>query len=748
MNNHGGYLPNQGAVMPFDPSGRLPAHTGLTDVAFGRPTKSDSRFDINEIWRIVAKWWWLITAIAVACLLAAIVISLMITPLYRAQATIEVNPQGGVQVVGKQIGEVQPDQSNDRAFLNTQVGLLKSRSLAERVARSTNLANNEALFDQDQLRPAREAAAAGMVQGSVTIAPQRDSSLIAIAVKGADPELAARIANAYADNFIQSNMERRYEATSYARNFLQQRIAAVKTTLEERERALVAYAQKQGIITLSVDTGGVGSVRQEQSIDAATLVQTNNALAQAKSDRIAAEQRFRQAAGAQSRAAVISDPTVQALGQQRAQLEAQYQQKLALFKPEFPEMVQLRNQIDSLDKEISRQRSTVSGSASGTLQADYQAALARENALQAKVNEGKAGLMALRERSIQYTILQRDVDSQRSIYDALLQRYKEVGVAGGVGANVVSVVDRAQVPGGPFKPNLPLNIMIGLCVGLMLGLGTAFSIEWIDDTIKTPDDVAAKLGLASLGVIPGVGKGLAVREQLEDPRSQVSEAYQSVRTALQFSTDHGVPRSLLVTSTRASEGKSSTALALAQTLASLGASVLLIDADLRKPTFRGPSSTSQGLSSLLAGSDKVAECVHPTQMERLFLLPSGPIPPNPAELLASGRFKEILDEAMQRFDHIIIDSPPVLGLADAPMLASSTEGTLMVIEAGAIRRAAALNAVNRLRASDARLMGAILTKFNALKVGYGYGYGYGYGEDIYAYREGDSPKKQIELLKG
>jgi capsular exopolysaccharide synthesis family protein len=749
MNNHGGYLPNQGAgaVLPFDPSGRLPAHTGLTDVAFGRPAKTDSRFDINEIWRIVAKWWWLITGIAVACLLAAIVISLMITPLYRAQSTIEVNPEG-VKVVSEKMGEVQPSAGNDRAFLNTQVGLLKSRSLAERVARSTNLANNEALFDQDLPRQAREGAAAGLVQGSVTVAPQRDSSLISIAVESDNPELAARLANAYADNFIQSNMERRYEATSYARNFLQQRIAAVKTRLEQSERQLVDYAKKMGIITFSVDTGGTGSVRQEQSIDAATLIQTNNNLSAAKSDRIAAEQRYRQAAGAQSRVAAISDPTVQGLGQQRAALEAQYQQKLALYKPDFPEMVQLRSQIDSLSKEIARQSSSVSGSTSSSLQADYQAALARENALQAKVNEGKAALLALRERSIQYTILQREVDTNRSLYDALLQRFKEVGVAGGVGANVVSVVDRAQVPGGPFKPNLPLNIMIGLGIGLLLGLGTAFSIEWIDDTIKTPDDLGTKLGLASLGVIPGVGKGLAVREQLEDPRSQVSEAYQSVRTALQFSTDHGVPRSLLVTSTRASEGKSSTALALAQTLANLGASVLLIDADLRKPTFRGPTSTSQGLSSLLAGSDKVSECVHPTQMERLFLLPSGPIPPNPAELLASGRFKEILDEALQRFDHIVIDSPPVLGLADAPMLASSTEGTLMVIEAGAIRRAAALNAVNRLRASDARLMGAILTKFNALKVGYGYGYGYGYGDDAYAYREGDSPKKQIELLKG
>jgi capsular exopolysaccharide synthesis family protein len=732
--------------MPFEPSGRLPAHTGLTDVAFGRPTKSESRFDVNEIWRIVTKWWWLIAGIAIACLLAAIVISLMITPQYRAESTIEVNPEG-VQVVGEKIGDVQPNQMNDRAFINTQVGLLKSRSLAERVARSTNIANDSTMFDQELPRQQRETAAAALVEGSVTIEPPRDSTLISIAVEGPNRELTAKLANAYADNFIQSNMERRYEATSYARNFLQQRIAAVKTRLEQSERQLVAYAKAQGILTLAVDTGGTGSVRQEQSIDAATLIQTNNALAQAKSDRIAAEQRFRQGAGAQSRAAAISDPTVQILGQQRAALEAQYQQKLALFKPDFPEMVQLRSQIDSLDKQISRQRSSVSGSASSTLQADYQAARAREAELEAKVSQGKAGLMALRERSIQYTILQREVDTNRSLYDALLQRFKEVGVAGGVGANVVSVVDRAQVPGAPFKPNLPLNIMIGLFVGILLGLGTAFTIEWIDDTVKTPDDVATKLGLASLGVIPGVGKGLAVREQLEDPRSQVSEAYQSVRTALQFSTDHGVPRSLLVTSTRASEGKSSTALALAQTLASLGASVLLIDADLRKPTFRGPSSTSHGLSSLLAGSEKVFDCIHPTQMERLFLLPSGPIPPNPAELLASGRFKEILDEALTRFDHIIIDSAPVLGLADAPMLASSVEGTLMVIEAGAIRRAAALNSVNRLRASDARLMGAILTKFNAQKVGYGYGYGYGYGEDAYAYREGDTPKKQIELLK-
>ena len=498
-------------------------------------------------------------------------------------------------------------------------------------------------------RQAREAAAAGMVQGSVTVAPQRDSSLIAIAIEGANPELAARLANAYADNFIQSNMERRYEATSYARNFLQQRIAAVKGRLEQSERAARRLCQGAG------DHHPQRRHRRHRQRPAGAVDrrrhpdpdQQRAGPGEERPDRRrAALPPGRRRPVARRRDQRSDGPGASASSAPRSRRNISRSSRSSNRNSRRWSSFAARS--TRLDKEIARQRSNVSGSTSGSLQADYQAALARENALQAKVNEGKAGLMALRERSIQYTILQREVDTNRSLYDALLQRFKEVGVAGGVGANVVSVVDRAQVPGAPFKPNLPLNIMIGLAIGLLLGLGTAFSIEWIDDTIKTPDDVGTKLGLASLGVIPGVGKGLAVREQLEDPRSQVSEAYQSVRTALQFSTDHGVPRSLLVTSTRASEGKSSTALALAQTLASLGASVLLIDADLRKPTFRGPSSTSQGLSSLLAGSDKVAECVHPTQMERLFLLPSGPIPPNPAELLASGRFKEILDEALTK----------------------------------------------------------------------------------------------------
>jgi capsular exopolysaccharide synthesis family protein len=742
MNDHSAGFPGQGPVLPFGQHSQVPAHTGLRDVVLGGAVagQSEKRFDLSEIWRIVARWWWLIAAVTIACLVAAIVVSLMIQPLYRAQSTLEVNLEG-IQVVEK-MGEIEGGQRSEREFINTQAELLRSRAIAERVARSLNLANNAAMFDPSIDRAAREAAAVGVVHGSVTIEPVRDSRLIAVSVVSSDPALAAQIANAYGNNFIQSNLERRFEATSYARNFLEQRLATVKARLEQSERQLVAYAQQQQIITLSIDSGSEGG-RSEQPLDAASLSALNDALSAARAERIAAEQRYRQAQASRSTTETLNNPTIQTLRQQQAQLQAEYQEKLGIFQPDYPTMVQLRSRINSLNQAIQRE----TGSVSGALQSDFAAAVGRENALEARVNQLKAGLLNLQERSIQYTILQREMDANRSLYDALLQRYKEVGVAGGVGTNAVSVVDQAQVPGAPFKPNLPLNIAIGLIAGLMLGFGAAFGLEWMDDTIKTPDDLTSKLGIASLGVVPALPKGGTVHQYLDDSRSQVSEAYQSVRTALQFSTDHGVPKTLVITSTRAAEGKSSSALAIAQAMANLGATVLLVDGDLRKPTFRAPTADAPGFSSLLTGSADFEACIHPTDRERLFLLSSGPIPPNPAELLATSRLQAVLDRAAETFDHVIVDGPPVLGLADGPLLASACEGTLMVIEAGAIRRTAAINSLNRLRSAGAQILGGVLTKFSATKAGYGYGYGYGYGDDHYAYRQGDQPKHQIELLK-
>jgi polysaccharide biosynthesis transport protein len=675
MNDQSGLSPGAAAAVPLGPRDRLAA-SGLREVVIARAHPEGNQVNVHELLRIVSKWWWLIGGIVIGFVLAAVVISLLITPKYRAEMTIEVNPENARTV---QVGDLQPVPLNAREFVETQVGLLKSRALAERVVRDLNLGRNESIVSPDTPRAVADKAAADLVRASMTVEAVRDSRLINVDVVSTDPELAARIANSYGENFIQSNLERRYDATSYARNFLENRIATVKDRLEQTERELVAYAKRQGIVTLNVDTGSDSQGgRTEQSVDAASLVALNDALASARADRIAAEEEYRQTQQNSATTDVLNNATIQTLTAQRAELQSEYQQKLGIFQPDYPEMAQMRARIASLDTAIRRETAKVGGAS----RSEYQAALAKERQLEARVNALKGSLLDLRERSIQYTILQREVDTNRALYDSLLQRYKEVGVAGGVGANETSIVDPAGVPTAPFQPNLPLNILFGLMAGLVTGLAAAFGLEWMDDTIKTPDDVNNKLGIASLGVIPATSREGAVAEQLDDARSQVSEAYQSVRVALQFSTDHGIPKSLLITSTRASEGKSSSTLALARTLASLGASVLIIDSDLRKPTFKGPTSGSEGLSSLLAGAEDVKKCIHRTDVAGLSLLPAGSIPPNPAELLASGRFQRILDRLENEFDHIIVDAPPVLGLADAPLLASICEGTVMIVEAG------------------------------------------------------------------
>lgn len=740
MNDQAGSFASPGPMVPFGPAGGALATTGLREMVFAGAAPAAKRMTPSEVWRVILKWWWLIAAIVCGCVIAAFALSLLTEPEYRARTTLEINREGGVQPV--QMGELQPLQMQDRDFINTQAGLLRSRALAERVARGLNLGSTPDFASVSSDRATRDAMAARFLEGSIAVVPVRDSRLLELTVESTDPALAARIANSYAENFIRANLERRFEATSYARNFLEQRLGTVKARLEQSERQLVAYATQQGIVTTNVDSGTGEGGRSEQPIDANSLLALNQALQLARAERISAEERYRQAQTNRSTTEVLNNPAVQSLTTERAQRQSEYEEKLGIFQPDYPVMRQLKSRIDSLDAAIGR----VTGNVSSSLRSEFAAARAKESQLDSQVNALKSRLLDLRSRSIQYTILQREVDTNRSLYDALLQRYKEVGVAGGVGTNAVSVVDRAQVPVAPFKPNLPFNVALGLIAGLILGFGSAFALEWMDDTIKTPEDLRTKLGIAPLGIIPALPKGASVEQDLGDTRSQVSESYQSVRTALQFSTDHGVPKTLLVTSTRAAEGKSSSVLAIAQSISRLGSTVLLIDADLRKPTFRGPGSDSGGLSNLLAGSDDLEKCIHPTDREGLFLLPAGKIPPNPAELLAGGRFEQILHRATTMFDHVIVDSPPVLGLADAPLLASLCEGTIMIIEAGKIRRVAAVSAVERIRGGGARIMGGILTKFSATQSGYGYGYGYGYGDDKYAYRLGDEPKRQIELL--
>ena len=681
--------------------------------------------DLQTLLRVVQHWRWLILGAVAAGLLGATIITLLTTPVYRASVTLEANPPA-VTVNDEQSKERETTVTNSYDFIATQVDLLQSKTVAQRTAQELNLANNPDIVPLNIDPSTRLRIATGMVQGGLKVTKPEEGQIIRFSYDSTSPQLAAMVANGLAESFINSALQRRYEASAYARNFLERQIARTRSELERSERALVAYAQKQGIITsggqdAQAAGGDTGSLQGE------SLMSLNKALADATARRVAAEGAYRQALSIGPTAEVTAS-TLE-LRRQRAQLEADYQQKRTFMKPEHPEMLSLRSQINELDRQIARESAQMSSGRSNSLLSDYRAAMSAERSLQSRVTQLKGAVLNLRGRSIQYNILQREVDTNRSLYDALLQRFKEIGVAGGIGLAPVSIVDRADTPTLPFKPNLFLNLVAGLGLGLLAGLASAIGLEFLNDTIKTREDIRTKLRLACLGTIPSAAKDSFV-EDLKNPGSMISEAYSAVVAALRFSTEAGMPKVLLVTSTQPSEGKSSTALALAQNFARREKSVLLIDSDLRKPAFRAADDRI-GLSKLLTTEDGLDAHVVPTQHSSLWLLPSGPLPPNPSDLLSTGRIRKIIHEATERFDLVVIDGPPTLGLADAPLLAAAAHDVLFVVESGKTRTRAAIEILNRLEVTGGHLLGAILTKVSHAADGYGYhryGYGYGYGK--------------------
>jgi capsular exopolysaccharide synthesis family protein len=683
--------------------------------------------DLPTLVRIIHHWRWLIVGAVALGLAGAIVASLLTSPVYRAWVTLEANPPA-VAISDEQSRQQDVQSSNTFDFVATQVGLLGSRAVAERTAQELNLPNNPDVVGQDGDASQRLRAATATVQGGLNVVAPEQGQLIKFSYDSTSPQLAALIANGIADSFINTSLQRRYEASAYARNFLERQINKTRADLERSERAVVAYAQQQGIITTGT-TGpdGKPSGSDTNSLQGESLVQLNSALAAATARRVAAEGAYRQALATGPNSEVNN--SVLPLRQELARLQGEYQQKREFMKPEHPEMASLQAQISELQRQIAAQASSASSGRINGLLADYKAALSAERALQARVGQLKGSVLNLRGRSIQYNILQREVDTNRSLYDALLQRYKQIGVAGGVGMAPVSIVDRAQVPTFPFKPNLFLNLIVGLGLGLIGGIAAAVGLEFLNDTIKSRDDVRRKLALACLGTVPKTAGKDSFVDDLKNPTSIISEAYSAIVAALRFSTEEGMPKVLLVTSTRSGEGKSSSALAIAQNFARRERRVLLIDSDLRKPAFKA-ASDRLGLSKLLTTDDPVQSHVVETQHENLWLLPSGPLPPNPADLLSTGRIRKIIAEVRDAFDLVVIDGPPSLGLADAPLLAAAAGSTLFVVESGKTRTRAAIEALNRIEATGARIVGATLTKSDDSGGGYGrhaYGYGYAYG---------------------
>ena len=693
---------------------------------------------ITEALSLFARRWRIIGGILIGSLILGLVVTLLLTPQYRASATLEIQRENAGLV---NVRENDPRLSMvDQEFYETQYGLLLSRSLSERIVADLKLQDNAQFFDlfgfsndwfeggrllprastrEERLREATE-----ILMDHMSLDHGRLSRLVEIRFISPDAQLSKRVVDSWAKNFASSTLERKFDATADARKFLDNRLAQLRARIDESERKLVDYASRESIINLPAQAGDPGDT-SERPFVADDLARLNRALGLATADRVKAESRLRTPGGQSAEA--LSNEAIGNMRQQRAALAAEYAKMMTQFEPDYPPARSLQNQIRQMDRAIGGEETRIKGA----LQEAYESSRTREAALQTRVNQLKSGLLDLRRRSIQYNIYQRDADTNRQLYEALLQRYKEIGVAGGIGVNNISVVDAAKVPDEPASPKLLLNLAIAFVLGLALGVGLAWALEQIDQGVADPSEIEADLRLPLLGTIPKTADGATI-DALEDRKSEVSEAYVTVQTSLAFSTDHGVPRTIAVTSTRPSEGKSTTAFALAVTLARTNRRVLLIDADMRSPSVHHTLGIENGpgLSNYLAGnSENLPELIHSSGPDGLMIMTAGQLPPSAPELLAGTRLEQLIEGLLTKFGNLVFGAPPVMGLADAPLLASSVEGVVYVIEAHSTQKSMATVALRRLGAANAHISGAVLTKFDPKRAHYGYGYGYGYGYD-------------------
>jgi succinoglycan biosynthesis transport protein ExoP len=426
---------------------------------------------------------------------------------------------------------------------------------------------------------------------------------------------------------------------------------------------------------------------------------------------------------------VLSNPAVQQLTQRRAEAEARYQQELQQRKAEHPAVQQLAASLRELDRQIG----SLAGSIRNSIRNEYGIAQKQEAELAGTVAGLKGATMAEQQLGIRYNILKRDLDTNRELYDGLLQRYKQVSAEAGVTSNNIAILDQASPPLLPVSPRPVVNLTLALLLGLMTAGLLVAGRELFHDGVRTPDEVEQRFGVALLGHVPQLGRGESPVQALAIPGSTVSEAYQAVRTSLELSTEFGTPKTMLVTSSRAGEGKSTTALALARDAAVAGRRILLIDADMRRPSLHSHLSVGRepGLSNFLTQQLPIEAVIHETDMPGLSFMPAGPKPPNPAELVSGAAIRTLLGYLREEYDQIIIDSPPVLGLADGPRLASVVDATLLVIEANKSHRGAINAAVRRLNAARANLVGAVLVKLDPAKADFGSQYlfeYYSYGD--------------------
>ena len=714
------------------------------------PTDEDTflEIDLRRVWAAIRRNIISIVAILVAAIALGVLVTLLMRPLYVASSQILIEQQADAIIEDADTQAVMPTQETQR-FLQTQVDVIRSRSLAQRVVEAENLADNEAFFaaqgadlPQEEslagsgyggergLARLRQDTAINLLMDSLSVELPVDSRLVSINFESGDPQLAAEMSNAIASNYIESNLARKFDSSAYARQFLAQQLQDARDKLEQSERDLNTYSRAAGLIRVS-GQGANADQETTLSVTNQSLEQLNSAAGIATAERIQAENTWRNVANQpiMSIPQVLENAAFSSLLRERAAAEAALAQERSRHLDDHPDVQALQAQVSRLNQEVQQTGQAIKSS----IRLNYEAVRDRESDIRSQVDNMRSAALDEQDRGVQYNVLKRVAETDRGLYNTLLTRYNELNATAGATSNNISLVDAAEPPRQPSSPNAIINMIVALLGGMLFAGGFVFLREQFDDVLRTPEDVERKLGLPLLGLVPRT-QSERPSDDLADPKSPVSEAYQSLVTNLRYSTGEGIPRTLTVTSAQAGEGKTTTSGKLALEFAQLGRNTLLIDADLRRPTLhRKLDNTKQeGFTTVLAGERRIEDVVVPSGLANLSYMTALPLPPDPAALLGTTRFETLIEELTARYDCVVFDAPPMLGLSDAPTLAAHTDAVLVVVDASSGHRGAVKTALRRLEMVNANVIGAVLTKFNPRNVSGEYSY---YGSNYYAYEQ-------------
>ncbi len=725
--------------------------TSESGIRPGAPNKvhhMEEERHLSDYLRVIYKRRWVAIPAFLIVFVVGAINSFRQTPIFEARAQILIEKDTPkVGNLNTMFQEADGWYNDD--FYQTQYRILQSRSLARKTVEVMNLPAHpsvnkateppsmsfsvtglissatrglrRALSSEAPAAPARPstdpgdrlAPYVGVVLGSLTVAPVRNSRLVELRFSSTDPVLAADLANAHAKAYIQQNLETRFSASKDAADWLEGQLAEQRKKVEESEAALQRYRESHDAV----------AVEDRQNIVVQRLADLNGVVTKAKTTRIEKEAQYNQLRSLQGTTAVDSFPAVigneylQKLKLEIGDLQRQQAQLSEKYGERHPEMVRLRSAIDTTQAKYDSEISNIINS----VRAEYEAALAQERSLVGALETQKSEALGLNRKGIEYSVLSREAESNRQIYEALLQRTKETGISSELKTSNIRVVDSAEVPGAPVLPRRQRDLMMAAISGSILALGLVFLFEYLDNRIKSPQELRAHLGLPFLGMVPAIDVSSGALLHTGVPAA-FGEAIRAVRTNVLFSSADEGARTLVVTSAGPGEGKSMFSSNLSVSLAQAGQRVLHIDADMRRPRVHEIFEASQepGLSNLLVGDCKPSEAVRRTAVQNLWILPAGMIPPNPAELLGSKRCTDYFATLREHFDWVVIDSPPVLAVADASVLANAATGVIFVVGADQTTRQTAKAAIEQLQSIGARITGAVLNRADVQRNPYYY----------------------------